>query len=199
MAQDSLPISLRPQVASELEGYPLVHRGGRPSSSVVDIGAVPFGGALFPIIAGPCAVESRAQIHAAAQAVQQRGARVLRGGAFKPRTSPYAFQGLGLEGVELLFEASREAGVPNITEVMSADMIEAMLPRVDAFQVGARNMHNTELLAALGQCARPVLLKRGFGSTLTEWLHAAEYLASRGNDQIILCERGVRTFGHELR
>jgi 3-deoxy-7-phosphoheptulonate synthase len=200
MAEDTCTVALTTEVGlTEHDGYPLVRRAPSGATSLVRVGQVPFGGTLFPIIAGPCAVETSEQISRAAGLVAEAGARVLRGGAFKPRTSPYAFQGLGLHGVELLAHAAREAGLPCVTEVMSADAIEPMAPHVDAFQVGARNMHNFALLSALGEARRPVVLKRGFGATLTEWLLAAEYLASRGNEQIILCERGVRSFGDELR
>ena len=191
------------KIAADIESrrgsdLPLVGRtdhARRPLS----VGDVEFGGEEFVVIAGPCAVESREQIEETARFVGQHGGRVLRGGAFKPRTSPYSFQGLGHDGVELLKRASLKAGLPFVTEVMSVADIERLAPRVDAFQVGTRNMHNFPLLEALGQQQKPVLLKRGFGATLREWLLAAEYVARGGNDQIILCERGIRSFSDETR
>lgn len=179
--------------------YRRVHHSARPGGSVVRIGDVPFGGDRFPVIAGPCAVESRAQIDRAARLVAERGAGVLRGGAFKPRTSPYSFQGLGLEGLELMRRASDAHDIPLVTEVLSPEDVERMAPTVDAFQVGARNMQNFPLLRTLATTARPVLLKRSFGATLREWLLAAEYLLAGGNDRVILCERGVRGFGEQTR
>ncbi len=179
--------------------FPCVGRKAGEETRTVSIGDATFGGDRFVVIAGPCAVESAEQIELAAQSVVDAGGAVLRGGAFKPRTSPYSFQGLGLEGVELLRRASLRAGVPFVTEVLSPDDVEAMAPRVDAFQVGTRNMQNFALLAALGAQDKPVLLKRGFGATLHEWLHAAEHIASAGNESIILCERGIRSFGDETR
>ena len=179
--------------------FPLVARARHPEGATVSIGDVAFGGESFVVIAGPCAVETLDQMEAAAKLARSHGARVLRGGAFKPRTSPYSFQGLGLEGIELLRRASLKHEMPFVTEVMSIDQIEEMEPRIDAFQVGTRNMHNFDLLRALGETRKPVLLKRGFGATLREWLLACEYVARGGNDQIILCERGVRSFSPETR
>ncbi len=176
-----------------------VGRAAHPDGSVVRIGDVPFGGEEFVLIAGPCAVESQEMIERAADAVSTLGARVLRGGAFKPRTSPDSFQGLGLPGVSMLQRASRRSDIPFVTEVMSPAMVAEMEPLVDAYQVGARNMQNFALLEAVGRTDRPVLLKRSFGATLTEWLMAAEYVAKGGNDHIILCERGIRGFGEETR
>jgi 3-deoxy-7-phosphoheptulonate synthase len=165
----------------------------------VAIGDVVFSPDKFVVIAGPCAVENPEQIAESARMVRELGGSVLRGGAFKPRTSPYSFQGLGMEGIELMRRATLKAGIPFVTEVMSVDAIEAMEPRVDAFQVGTRNMHNFDLLRALGETRKPVLLKRGFGATLREWLLAAEYIAKGGNEQIIMCERGIRTFDETTR
>jgi 3-deoxy-7-phosphoheptulonate synthase len=181
--------------------FPRVGRSARPErdGSTVRIGDVAFGGREFVLIAGPCAVESQEMVDRAAAAVAKLGARVLRGGAFKPRTSPDTFQGLGLEGVEILRRSAREFGVPFVTEVMSAPMVDEMEPLVDAFQIGARNMQNFALLEAVGRTRVPVLLKRNFGATLSEWLMAAEYIAKGGNDAIILCERGIRSFGQETR
>lgn len=178
--------------------FPLV--GARPGSRpTVRIGDVEIGADAFVMIAGPCAVENRDQIETTARWVKQSGGAILRGGAYKPRTSPYSFQGLGDEGVELLRRASLKAAIPFVTEVLSPNDIEGLSPRVDAFQVGTRNMHNFALLDALGRQPKPVLLKRGFGATLREWLLAAEYVARGGNAQIVLCERGIRSFGDETR
>lgn len=179
--------------------YPRVSRNSDGHTSIVSVGDVTFGDGDFVVIAGPCSVESAEQIDRIADLVRNRGARVLRGGAFKPRTSPYSFQGLGLEGVELMRRASLRHEIPIVTEIMSETALEEMEPRVDAFQVGARNMQNYDLLRALGRSDKPVLLKRNFGSTLREWMLAAEHVASGGNDQIILCERGIRTFDVETR
>jgi 3-deoxy-7-phosphoheptulonate synthase len=179
--------------------FPRVGRQARSTSSVVSIGDVAFGGDSFVVIAGPCAVESQALIEASADLVSNLGARVLRGGAFKPRTSPDSFQGLGLPGVSMMRQAARDFGLPIVTEVMSPAMVAEMEPLVDAFQIGARNMQNFALLEAVGRTNKTVLLKRNFGSTVTEWLMAAEYVAKAGNDAIILCERGIRSFGDETR
>ncbi|MBV8726496.1 MAG: 3-deoxy-7-phosphoheptulonate synthase [Candidatus Eremiobacteraeota bacterium] len=148
----------------------------------------------FTIIAGPCSVESREQIFETAHAVKRLGAVMLRGGAFKPRTSPYSFQGLGWEGVSLLCQAGRAAGLPTVSEVMTTDQVERMAHNIDVLQIGARNMQNFDLLRAVGRTAHPVLLKRGFSATLEELLAAAEYILAEGNPNVILCERGIRTF-----
>jgi 3-deoxy-7-phosphoheptulonate synthase len=169
-----------------------------PRTRVI-VGDVEFGGDEFIVIAGPCAVESREQIGNAAQLVASHGARVLRGGAFKARTSPYTFQGLGLDGVHLMREAADRYGISMITEVLSEKDVEAMEPYVDAFQVGSRNMDNTALLKELGHLRKPVMIKRGFAATIKEWLLAAEYVIVCGNEQVILCERGIRTFSNETR
>ena len=175
--------------------------GPRPDGQrrVVRFGDVPIGGDHQIIIAGPCAVESRPLTGDAARAVATSGAHILRGGAFKPRTSPYSFEGKGMDGLDILADAAAEAGLPFVTEVLSPRHVEAMAPRVDAFQIGARNMQNFPLLKAVGATDVPVLLKRNFGATLTEWLHAAEHIASGGNTRIVLCERGIRSFGDETR
>lgn len=178
--------------------FPLVGARGH-ARAPVHVGDVEVGGDAFVMIAGPCAVENREQIETTARWVQQCGGALLRGGAYKPRTSPYSFQGLGDEGVELLRRASLKSAIPFVTEVLSPADIDTLSPRVDAFQVGTRNMHNFALLDALGRQPKPVLLKRGFGATLREWLLAAEYVARGGNEQIILCERGIRSFGDETR
>jgi 3-deoxy-7-phosphoheptulonate synthase len=179
--------------------YRLVRREVVPEGSQVMIGNSRFGAGHFGVIAGPCAVESRSQILSSARMAAAAGIGVLRGGAFKPRTSPYAFQGLGLRGVELLAEAGRASGLPFVTEVLDPADVEPMYPLVDAFQVGARNMQNYALLKALGDIDKPVLLKRGPSATLDEWLLAAEYLLAGGNHRVILCERGVRTFNPSTR
>jgi 3-deoxy-7-phosphoheptulonate synthase len=174
------------------------HSGSMPRARV-RFGDVEFGGDAFVVIAGPCAVESPAQIDAAAGLVALHGATVLRGGAFKARTSPYTFQGLGLDGVKLMREAADRYGLRMITEVLSERDIEAMDPWVDAFQVGSRNMDNTALLKELGRGTKPVMVKRGFAATIREWLLAAEYIVVGGNEQVVLCERGIRTFSNETR
>ena len=156
-------------------------------------GPVELGGRAFVVMAGPCAVESAEQIEEAARAVAEAGCAVLRGGAFKPRTSPYAFQGLGADGARLLFDSARRNGLATVTEVMEPAQLSALDP-ASLLQVGARNMQNFALLKALSRLRRPVLLKRGPASTVDEWLLAAEYLLSGGNDQVVLCERGIRTF-----
>jgi 3-deoxy-7-phosphoheptulonate synthase len=158
------------------------------------VGPYEIGGQGFVVIAGPCAVESELQAHQTAEAVASHGAHLMRGGVYKPRSSPYAFQGLGEEGLPLLVEAGHRRGLPVVSEVMDTEQIPRMAERVDVLQVGARNMHNYALLKALAKCRRPVLLKRGLSATFQEWLHAAEYLLDGGNEQVILCERGIRTF-----
>ena len=150
-------------------------------------------------MAGPCSVESQEQITATARFVADHGAHILRGGVFKPRTSPYSFQGLGWDGLDLLVAAGREAGLPVITEVMAVDQVPRMAGAADILQVGARNMQNFDLLRELGKVDRPVLLKRGLSSTIEEWLAAAEYVVAQGNQQVILCERGIRTFESATR
>lgn len=188
----------RPVHGSDL-GYPLAARATRPEGTVVEVGDVPFGGHELVVIAGPCAVETEAQVHAAAQAVAAAGARVLRGGAFKPRTSPYAFQGLGVEGLHLLAEAGRAAGLPVVTEVLTAEDVPVVAEHADALQVGARNVQNYALLKALGRAGRPVVLKRGMSTTIEELLLAAEYVLAHGNPDVILCERGIRSFDPSTR
>jgi 3-deoxy-7-phosphoheptulonate synthase len=160
---------------------------------------VEIGGDGFVVIAGPCAIESSSQIEAAAEAVSLGGAHALRGGAFKPRTSPYSFQGLGDEGVTMITAAARRHRLPVVTEVMDTEQLPLLLEHADVLQIGARNMQNFSLLKAVGRVKRPVLLKRGMSATLDEWLLAAEYILDGGNDQIVLCERGIRTFEPRLR
>lgn len=162
-------------------------------NTVVEAGGVRIGGGHFAVIAGPCCVESEEQIVAAAKAVKAAGADLLRGGAFKPRTSPYDFQGLGAEGLRLLSLAKKETGLPTVSECISARDLD-LFEDVDVIQIGARNMQNYELLRAAGQMNKPVLLKRGVGSTLREFLMSAEYILAEGNSRVILCERGIRTF-----
>jgi 3-deoxy-7-phosphoheptulonate synthase len=172
----------------------LAAREQNPQGSRVPLGRVAVGGEALALVAGPCSVEDREQILSTARFVAAYGATALRGGAHKPRTSPYAFQGLGQAGVEMLHEAGLEAGLPVVTEVMDPGDVEAMAPFVDCFQVGARNMSNGPLLKAVGRAGRPVLLKRGPSATLAEFVLAAEYVLLEGNAQVILCERGIRTF-----
>ena len=175
------------------EPYKQCSRKFHPEDTVVDVGGVKIGGGNFAVIAGPCSVESEEQIISVAKAVKASGATLLRGGAFKPRTSPYDFQGLKADGIELLLEAKKETGLPIVTEIMNANHLP-LFEDVDLIQVGARNMQNFELLKELGKIDRPILLKRGLANTLKELLMSAEYIMAGGNDKIILCERGIRTF-----
>ena len=177
----------------------LVRREAKPEGTVVDVAGVPIGGRGVVVMAGPCAVESREQLLAAARAVKAAGARVLRGGAFKPRTSPYSFQGLKEEGLALLASVREETGLPVVTEVMDTQHLEPVSRHADILQVGSRNMHNYTLLEAVGQSGKPVLLKRGMSATLDELLMAAEYLLHQGNERVIICERGIRTFEPSTR
>jgi chorismate mutase/prephenate dehydratase len=179
--------------------YKLVDRAARQTDTIIRVGDVLVGGDGFVVMAGPCSVESGEQIAATAKFVRDHGAHVLRGGVFKPRTSPYAFQGLGWDGLDLLLAAGREAGLPVVTEVMAVDQVPRMAEAADILQVGARNMQNFDLLRELGKVDRPVLLKRGLSSTIEEWLAAAEYVVAQGNQQVILCERGIRTFESATR
>jgi 3-deoxy-7-phosphoheptulonate synthase len=179
--------------------YKLVSREFKGESSAVNVLGVPVGGREFVVMAGPCAVESREQILTAALGVGQAGARILRGGAFKPRTSPYSFRGLGPEGLALLAEAREETGLPVVTEVISPELVDQVAQKADVMQIGARNMQNYALLEAVGKVRKPVLLKRGMMSTIEELLLAAEYIYSNGNSQIILCERGIRSFERATR
>jgi len=175
------------------EPFKRANRKFHPDPTVVDVSGNKFGAGNFQIIAGPCSVESREQILTVARAVKAAGATLLRGGAFKPRTSPYDFQGMRAEGLKLLLEAKKETGLPLVSELMSADNIP-LFEDVDVIQVGARNFQNFELLKELGQLRKPILLKRGIAGTLKELLMSAEYIMAGGNDQIILCERGIRTY-----
>lgn len=177
-----------------VESYKLAGKTFRPEPSVVEVGNVKIGGKEVVMMAGPCAVESREQILEAARAVKKSGAQFLRGGAYKPRTSPYAFQGLEEEGLKLLKEAKDETGLLVITEVTSEKAIEVAEPYVDMFQIGARNVQNFQLLREVGKSKKPVLFKRGPSTTIDEWLNAAEYIMNEGNYNVVLCERGIRTF-----
>jgi 3-deoxy-7-phosphoheptulonate synthase len=173
---------------------PRVLRDARPEGTRVRVGNVEIGDGTFTIIGGPCSIESREQIVATACAVRDAGGRMLRGGAFKPRTNPYAFQGMGWDAVELIAEAGRVSGLPTVSEVMSIDQVERMALLIDVLQVGARNMQNFDLLRAVGRSGKPVLLKRGLSATIDELLAAAEYILAEGNPNVIFCERGIRTF-----
>ncbi len=180
--------------------YKLVSRDFHPTDTVVSLGGVPVGWGQQPVvIAGPCAVESRDQLLATARAVKASGATILRGGVFKPRTGPHTFQGLGYQGLEYLAEAGRTIGLPIVTEVMRIDQLERVAAVADCLQIGARNMQNFDLLKEVGRVGKPVLLKRGISATLEELLAAAEYILLEGTDQVILCERGIRTFERTLR
>ena len=175
------------------EPFKSANRKFHPEDSVIDISGVKIGGGNFAIIAGPCSVESETQILEVARSIKASGASLLRGGAFKPRTSPYDFQGMKAEGIELLLEAKKDTGMPIVTEIMNEKLVP-LFEEVDVIQVGARNMQNFELLKALGKTGKPVLLKRGLANTLKELLMSAEYIMSEGNENVILCERGIRTF-----
>ncbi|HED03550.1 MAG TPA: 3-deoxy-7-phosphoheptulonate synthase [Candidatus Fraserbacteria bacterium] len=174
--------------------YKLASREFKPDDTVIRLGGVSLGGRELVLMAGPCSVESEEQIETIAQLVAAQGGKILRGGAFKPRTSPYSFQGLGEDGLKLLRQAADAYGLLTITEVMDSSQVELVAQYADIFQIGARNMQNYSLLRAVGRSERPVLLKRGLAATIDEWLMAAEYILSEGNYQVILCERGIRTF-----
>ncbi len=176
------------------EPYKLASRAFHPDDTVVDVSGVKFGGGHVGMIAGPCSVESYDQVLTIAKAVKKTGAGLLRGGAFKPRTSPYSFQGLGLEGLDILVSVKEEVGIPIVTELMSTDYLDLFNEKVDLIQIGARNMQNYSLLKELGQLDRPILLKRGLNATYEEWIMSAEYIMASGNENVILCERGIRTF-----
>ncbi len=176
------------------EPYKLANRAFHPEESIVDVSGVKVGGGHLAMIAGPCSVESTEQVLEIALAAKASGANLLRGGAFKPRTSPYSFQGLGLEGLDILCEVKEETGMPIVTELMSPDHLGLFNEKVDLIQIGARNMQNFDLLKQLGQLDRPILLKRGLNATYEEWIMSAEYIMASGNEDVILCERGIRTF-----
>ena len=181
-------------VVSVSKPFKLVGRDFKPENTIVDVGGVKFGGNEIQVIAGPCSVENREQILEIAEIVKSSGAKLLRGGAFKPRSSPYAFQGLKLEGLEYLKEAGEKTGLKIVTEVKDTGTLSVVAEFSDILQIGARNMYNFSLLEMIGEMNKPVLLKRGFSSTIEELLMAAEYIVSRGNYNVILCERGIRTF-----
>ena len=199
VAQQLQGLPMVERVVAILKPYKLVSREHVAGPVPVKIGDVAFGGPQLGVIAGPCSVESLEQTLEAARAVKAAGASVLRGGAFKPRSSPYDFQGLGEEGVEYLLKAREETGLPVVTEVMDVRQVKLVAERVDALQIGTRNMANFDLLKEVGRADRPVILKRGFAATAQEWLRAAEYVAASGNLSIIMCERGIRTFETETR
>ena len=176
------------------EPYKLANRAFHPEDSVIDVSGVKIGGGHMGVITGPCSVESFDQVLEIAKAAKASGANLLRGGAFKPRTSPYSFQGLGLEGLDILCKVREEVGLPIVTELMSPDYLDVFEEKVDLIQIGARNMQNFDLLKQLGKVKRPILLKRGLNATYEEWIMSAEYIMASGNENVILCERGIRTF-----
>ena len=176
------------------EKYKLVSRNFQPEATIVDVDGVKIGGKEIVVMAGPCSVESIDQLREAAKAVKAGGAKFLRGGAFKPRTSPYDFQGLEEEGLKMLRQVADEEGLKVVTEIVDKDDLELVGKYADVYQVGARNMQNFQLLKALGKVKKPVMLKRGLSATISEWLNAAEYIMAGGNEQVILCERGIRTY-----
>ena len=177
------------------EPYKLANRAFHPEDSIIDVAGVKVGGDHLALIAGPCSVESQEQVIMIAKAAKAAGANMLRGGAFKPRTSPYAFQGMGTAGLDILLAAKQETGLPIVSELMSAEYIEEFNEKVDLVQIGARNMQNFDLLKEVGKrCTKPILLKRGLSATYEEWIMSAEYIMASGNPNVILCERGVRTY-----
>lgn len=182
-----------------MKPYKLVSREAKSDNTVINVRGIKIGGNSITVIAGPCAVESRDQLLTAARQVKNAGGHIIRGGAFKPRTSPYSFQGLEEEGLNILREASLETGLPVVTEVIDEHSLQLALNYVDIIQIGARNMQNFRLLKAAGQTDIPILLKRGMSATIEEWLMAAEYIMSEGNGNVILCERGIRTFETSTR
>jgi len=199
---ESLEVLTLPGVADVIRitaPYKLVSRENHPTTSTVRVGGVPIGPDTFTLIAGPCAVETPEQTMAAARLALDAGARLLRGGAFKPRTSPYAFQGLGERGLEILADVRADTGLPVVTEVLDPSHVDTVAKYADMLQIGTRNMQNFPLLQAVGAVGKPVLLKRGLTATYEEWLMAAEYVAQRGNLDIVLCERGVRGFETSIR
>ncbi len=190
-------LTLNPNVERVMrvqEPYKKANRKFHPDDTVVEIGGVKIGGGNFAVIAGPCSVENEEQICQVAADVKASGAKLLRGGAFKPRTSPYSFQGMGVEGLELLLKAKKATGLPIVTEIMSPKYCDLFEQTVDLVQIGARNMQNFDLLKEVGKMSKPVLLKRGLSNTYEEWIMSAEYIMSEGNENVILCERGIRTF-----
>ena len=193
----SVPVDALPGVETSVsisKSYKLASREFHPQSSAVRVGDIEIGGEVPVVMAGPCAVESREQLFEAADIVKQGGAQLLRGGAYKPRTSPYSFQGMEEKGLEFLAEARERTGLKVVTEVTVVEAVEKVAYYADVLQVGARNMQNFGLLKAVGKCDKPILLKRGLAATLEEWLNAAEYIMNEGNPNVILCERGIRTY-----
>lgn len=188
-AMDGVATTMRIQ-----EPYKLASRTARPDNTVIEVGTVKIGGPEVVIMAGPCSVEGREQIIEHAHAVKEAGGHILRGGAYKPRTSPYSFQGLGVKGLEYLAEAREQTGLPIITEVMTVETLPAVAEYADILQIGARNMQNYGLLQAVGKTSRPVMLKRGMSGTIEELLMCAEYIVSNGNANVMVCERGIRTY-----
>ena len=182
------------RVVSVQEPYKKANRKFHPEDSVVDVNGVSVGGGTLTVMAGPCSVESFDQLEGIARQCKSSGAQILRGGAFKPRTSPYAFQGLGEEGLDILMDVKKETGMPIVTEIMAPRYVELFSEKADIIQIGARNMQNFDLLKEVGQTKKPILLKRGLSSTIEELLMSAEYIMSGGNENVILCERGIRTF-----
>lgn len=191
--EDVAALDIVEKVQRVSEPYKLVNRKFHNEDTVIDVNGVKIGGGHFAVMAGPCSIESEEQIVNCAKAVKASGANFLRGGAFKPRTSPYAFRGLKAKGLELLLTAKKETGLPIVTELMSLEHLD-LFNDVDIIQIGARNMQNFEMLAEIGKCRKPILLKRGLANTIEEWLMSAEYIMSDGNENVILCERGIRTF-----
>ncbi len=187
------------QMTPVSKSFKLVNREFKPENTVIKVNGVSIGGDEFVVMAGPCSVESSEQLKSAARAVRAAGGRVLRGGAFKPRTSPYSFQGMGEEGLKILLAAKAETGLPIVTEVMAPDLVPLVCRYADILQIGARNMQNYSLLEAVGRVKKPVLLKRGMMSTVEELLLAAEYILANGNNQVMFCERGIRTFEKATR
>ena len=182
------------KVIHGLEPYKLANRAFHPEDTVVDVSGVKVGSGNMAYIAGPCSVETYEQVLSIAKDIKAAGANMLRGGAFKPRTSPYSFQGLGPEGLDILCAVKEEVGLPIVTELMSPEYLDVFNEKVDLIQIGARNMQNFDLLKQLGQVDRPILLKRGLNATYEEWIMSAEYIMASGNENVILCERGIRTF-----
>jgi len=182
-----------------MKPYKLASREFKPADSLVSIDGIEIGGKRIIIMAGPCAVETKEQLAEAARVVKESGASILRGGAFKPRTSPFSFQGLEKAGLELLAQVRKQYGIPVVTEVVDPHDVDLVADSADILQVGSRNMQNFALLTTVGKSRRPVILKRGFSCTVTEWLTAADYVLAGGNDQVILCERGIRTFEDSAR
>ncbi|MBC8532283.1 3-deoxy-7-phosphoheptulonate synthase [Gehongia tenuis] len=194
---DKERMAIRPgveRVVRVQEPFKRANRKFHPDDTIVKAGSLEVGGKALAVMAGPCSVESEEQVTAIAKAVKAAGASALRGGAFKPRTSPYAFQGMGIEGIRLLVEAKKATGLPIVSEMMSPHHLELFEDLVDVIQIGARNMQNFDLLKEVGASGKPVLLKRGLSSTIEEWLMSAEYIMAQGDSKVILCERGIRTF-----